>query len=320
MKISVVITVFNEEENVKPLLEKLYQSLNGIEYEVIFVDDGSTDRTVEVIKQNAWERVKVVIFNKNSGQTAAMAAGINQAMGEFIVLMDGDLQNDPADIPLLLTKIEEEHFDLVAGHRVNRQDGFILRKLPSKIANKLIRKLTGVKISDYGCSLKIFRKDIAKNMQLYGELHRFLPILAKLEGAKITEMPVRHFPRIHGTSKYGINRTFKVMSDLLLMLFFQKYFQKPMHLFGTLGILTFFAGMLINAYMGILKVFGEDIWGRPLLLLGVLLTIGGMQLVTFGVIAELIMRTYYESQSKTTYRVKEVFVGQAKPEADKVEV
>jgi glycosyltransferase involved in cell wall biosynthesis len=318
MKLSVVITVFNEQENVKPLLEKLYSSLNGIDYEVLFVDDGSIDKTVQEIKKHALDRVKLVIFNKNSGQTAAMAAGIKHAAGEYIVLMDGDLQNDPADIPLMLERIEIEDVDLIAGHRINRKDGFILRKLPSKIANMLIRKLTGVKISDYGCSLKIFRKDIAKNMKLYGELHRFLPILAKLEGAKISEMPVSHFPRIHGTSKYGINRTFKVMSDLLLMLFFQKYFQKPMHLFGTLGILTFFGGMLINFYMVVLKMFGEDIWGRPLLLLGVLLTIGGMQLITFGVIAELIMRTYYESQSKTIYTVKEIFQG--KEEVVQVEV
>lgn len=317
MKLSVVITVYNEEENIRPLLQKLYTSLEGIDYEVVFVDDGSIDRTVHEIKKHALERVKLVIFNKNSGQTAAMAAGINHAEGEYIVLMDGDLQNDPADIPLMLTKIEKENYDLIAGHRVNRKDGFILRKIPSKIANMLIRKLTGVKISDYGCSLKIFRKDIAKNMRLYGELHRFLPILAKLEGARITEMPVRHFPRIHGTSKYGINRTFKVMSDLILMLFFQKYFQKPMHLFGTLGILTFLGGMMLNLYMVVLKILGQDIWGRPLLLLAVLLTIGGMQLITFGVIAELIMRTYYESQSKTTYRVKEVFEGK---QAEKVEV
>lgn len=318
MKLSVVITVYNEEENIKPLLEKLYSSLHGIDYEVILVDDGSIDKTVEEIKKYAYYRVKAFVFNKNTGQTAAMAAGIKYASGEYIVLMDGDLQNDPADIPLMLDRIENKDIDLIAGYRVNRQDGFILRRVPSILANKLIRKLTGVKISDYGCSLKIFRKDIAKNMKLYGELHRFLPILAKLEGAKIAEMPVRHLPRIHGSSKYGINRTFKVMSDLILMLFFQKYFQKPMHFFGTMGILAFFGGMMINLYLAVLKILGQDIWGRPILLLGVLFTLGGIQLITLGIIAELIMRTYYESQSKTIYSVKEIFQG--KEEVFQVEV
>jgi hypothetical protein len=188
----------------------------------------------------------------------------------------------------------------------------IFRKLPSELANKLIRWLTGVHIHDYGCSLKIFRTDIAKNLGLYGELHRFIPVLAKMQGASITEMNVRHHPRIYGQSKYRLGRTFKVMSDLLLMLFFQKYVQKPMHLFGTLGILSFLAGCLINAYLLIEKLLGHDIWGRPLLLLGVLLVLGGIQLITFGFMAELIMRTYFESQNKTPYQIKEVFFGKSK--------
>ncbi len=309
MKVSVVITLLNEEKNVGPLLEALAKHLSGIAYELILVDDGSTDHTVDIIKDLAWDRVKLLIFNKNYGQTTAMAAGIQHAAGEYTLTMDGDLQNDPADIPMMLRKIEQEGWGLIAGRRTKRKDGMLLRKIPSKIANKLIRWLTGVNIHDYGCSLKIFRTDIAKNLGLYGELHRFIPVLAKIQGATITEVNVRHHPRIHGESKYGLGRTFRVMSDLLLMLFFQKYVQKPMHLFGTLGIFSFFAGCLINTYMLAEKLLGHDIWGRPLLLLGVLLVLGGIQLVTFGFMAELIMRTYFESQNKTPYQIKESFVG-----------
>ncbi|MFW5726940.1 MAG: glycosyltransferase family 2 protein [bacterium] len=311
MKLSLVITLYNEEENVKPLLEQVSKALEGYDYEVILVDDGSTDRTVWMVKRYANERVRLLVFNRNHGQTTAMSAGIHSAIGEYIVTMDGDLQNDPLDIPALLEKIENEGWGLVAGKRAKRKDGFILRKLPSKIANAIIRKLTGVHISDYGCSLKIFNSDIAHNLGLYGELHRFIPVLAKLQGASITEMDVRHHPRLHGKSKYGLGRTFRVISDLMLMLFFQKYVQKPMHLFGTMGILSFMAGALINLYLLVEKIMGNDIWGRPLLLLGVVLLIGGIQLITFGFMAELIMRTYFESQSKTPYRIREVFTGKA---------
>jgi len=311
MKLSLVITLYNEEDNVQPLLERIEEALSGYEYEVILVDDGSSDRTVFMVKKYAGEHVRLVIFNRNHGQTTAMAAGIHYAKGEYIVTMDGDLQNDPLDIPSMLEKIEAEGWGLVAGRREKRKDGFILRKLPSKIANSMIRKLTGVYISDYGCSLKIFRSDIAHNLGLYGELHRFIPVLAKLQGASITEMGVRHHPRIHGQSKYGLGRTFRVISDLMLMLFFQKYVQKPMHLFGTMGIISFIVGGLINFYLLIEKLLGNDIWGRPLLLLGVVLVIGGIQLITFGFMAELIMRTYFESQNKTPYRVKEVFIGKS---------
>lgn len=313
MKLSVVVTVYNEEDNVIPLCEKEYEALEGIDYELILVDDGSTDKTVENIKKVANERTKLLIFNQNYGQSTAMSAGIDAAQGEYIVTMDGDLQNDPADIPTMLAKLEESGMDVVAGVRANRQDGFVLRKFPSKIANWIIRNTTDVRLSDYGCSLRIYRSDIAKNLGLYGELHRFIPVLAKLQGARMTEVDVNHHARIHGESKYGINRTFKVMADLILMIFFQKYFKKPMHLFGGLGILTFAAGMLINIYLLVVKFgFGEDIWGRPLLLLGAILVIGGIQFITVGIIAELMMRTYFESQNKTVYRLKETFVGEAK--------
>lgn len=313
MKLSVVVTVYNEEDNVIPLCQKEYEALEGIDYELILVDDGSTDKTVENAKSVANERTKVLIFNKNYGQSTAMSAGIDIAQGEFIVTMDGDLQNDPADIPKMLQKLEESGMDVVAGVRANRQDGFVLRKFPSKIANWIIRNLTDVRLSDYGCSLRIYRRDIAKNLGLYGELHRFIPVLAKLQGAKMTEVDVNHHARIHGESKYGINRTFKVMADLILMIFFQKYLRRPMHLFGGLGIITFGLGFAIDLYLVIYKfVTGADIWGRPLLLLGSIMILAGIQFITVGIIAEIMMRTYYESQNKTVYRLKETYIGQAK--------
>jgi len=313
MKLSVVVSVYNEEDNVIPLCEKEYAALEGIDYELILVDDGSTDKTIENIKSVANDRTKLLIFNKNYGQSTAMQAGIDAAQGEFIVTMDGDLQNDPADIPHMMAKLEESGMDVVAGVRANRKDGFVLRKFPSKIANWIIRNTTDVRLSDYGCSLRIYRADIAKNLGLYGELHRFIPVLAKLQGAKMTEVDVNHHARIHGESKYGINRTFKVMADLLLMIFFQKYFRRPMHLFGGVGIITLGLGFLIDLYLVIYKfVTGADIWGRPLLLLGSIMILAGLQFITVGIIAELMMRTYFESQNKTVYRLKETFVGEAK--------
>jgi glycosyltransferase involved in cell wall biosynthesis len=237
--LSVVITVYNEEDNIQPLLKATYAALSGMDYEVILVEDGSTDRTVAEVKKYANTRTKLVIFNRNYGQTTALAAGIDQATGEYIATMDGDLQNDPTDLPGMLQKAIDEEWDVVAGRRANRKDGFVLRKIPSKIANWIIRNSTNVHLKDYGCTLRVYKADIAQNMGLYGELHRFIPVLAKQEGAKMTEVDVKHHPRIHGTSKYGLSRTFKVMSDLILMLFFQKYFQRPIHLFGGLGLLAF---------------------------------------------------------------------------------
>lgn len=311
MKLSVVVTVYNEEDNVIPLCQKEYEALEGIDYELILVDDGSTDDTIKNIKSVANSRTRLLVFNKNYGQSTAMSAGIDAANGDFIVTMDGDLQNDPADIPKMMQKLEDSGMDVVAGVRANRKDGFVLRKFPSKIANWIIRNTTDVRLSDYGCSLRIYRKDIAKNLGLYGELHRFIPVLAKLQGAKMTEVDVNHHARIHGESKYGINRTFKVMADLLLMIFFQKYFRRPMHLFGGLGIITFMLGFVIDLYLVIYKfVTGADIWGRPLLLLGSIMILAGIQFITVGIIAELMMRTYFESQNKKTYRLKEDFVGQ----------
>jgi glycosyltransferase involved in cell wall biosynthesis len=307
--LSVVITVYNEEDNIQPLLQATYAALAGMDYEIILVEDGSSDRTVAEVKKYANTRTKLLIFNRNHGQTTALAAGIDQATGQYIATMDGDLQNDPTDIPGMLQKAMDEDWDVVAGRRANRQDGFVLRKIPSKIANWVIRNTTKVYLNDYGCTLRVYKADIAQNMGLYGELHRFIPVLAKQEGAKMVEVDVKHHPRIHGTSKYGLSRTFKVMADLILMLFFQKYFQRPIHLFGGLGLLSFFLGAIINVYLLTLKLLGEDIWGRPILILGFILILGGIQLITTGIIAELIVRTYFESQDKKTYRIKSIYTG-----------
>lgn len=311
-EISVVITIFNEEGNIAPLLEAVYSALSAIDYELLLVDDGSTDRSVEKMKLLANDRTRVLVFNKNYGQTTALAGGIDHSNGKYIVTMDGDLQNDPSDIPMLLEMVRNEDWDVVAGRRANRKDGFVLRKLPSIMANWLIRHTTKVYLSDYGCSLRIYKAHIAQNMGLYGELHRFIPVLAKQEGARMTEVDVKHHPRIHGESKYGLSRTFKVIADLILMLFFQKYFQRPIHIFGTLGLFAFTGGVLINIYLLVLKIMGEDIWGRPILLVGFILLLGGVQLITTGIVAEIIVRTYYESQDKKTYTVRAIFQGDKK--------
>lgn len=309
--LSVVITIYNEEENIKPLLEQVYAALTEIDYEVILIEDGSTDGTVGEVKKYANSRTKLIIFNRNHGQTTALAAGIDMASGEYIATMDGDLQNDPSDLPMMLNKAIDEEWGVVAGRRANRKDGFVLRKIPSKIANWVIRNTTKVYLKDYGCTLRVYKAEIAQNMGLYGELHRFIPVLAKQQGAKMTEVDVKHHPRIHGESKYGLSRTFKVMSDLILMLFFQKYFQRPIHLFGGLGIISFLIGTAISFYLLIVKLLGEDIWGRPIMILGFILILGGIQLITTGIIAEIIVRTYFESQDKKTYTVKAIFQGTA---------
>ena len=309
-KLSLVITVMNEEDNIGPMIKAVGEALKDFSYEVIFVDDGSSDATVRRLRELGTAQVRTLVLKRNYGQTTAMAAGIDAARGEYIVTLDGDLQNDPADIPTMLAKLEAEGLDIVAGRRANRQDGMLLRKVPSRLANAMIRKLTGVYLYDYGCTLKIFKADEARNLGLYGQLHRFIPVLAHLQGASIGEMDVSHHPRVHGKSKYGLGRTFKVMSDLVLMIFFQKYLPRPMHLFGTLGLFTFMAGILINLYLLGEKFLGHDIWGRPLLLLGVSLVLGGIQLITFGLMAEILMRTYYESQDKKTYRIKSEFIGE----------
>ena len=304
--LSLVICVYNEEDNIAPLSERIIEALADYDFEAIFVDDGSTDSTKQRIRQINDDRFKLVELRKNYGQSSALQAGIDVADAEYIVTLDGDLQNDPIDIPMMLKKSIEEDFDVVAGVRADRKDGALLRKLPSKIANSIIRKATEVRMKDYGCTLRVYRSEIAKNLRIYGELHRFIPVLVVLEGGTITQMDVHHHARIHGTSKYGINRTLKVISDLLVMIFIKKYLQKPMHFFGAIGAILFASGTLINLYLLVLKLLGNDIWGKPLMILGILLLLGGLQIITFGFLAELQMRTYFESQSKKPYRIRRI--------------
>ena len=316
IELSVVIPVMNEEENIPPLLEAVHNALVNFDYEIILVDDGSTDGTRKKILQHADERIVLVELRKNYGQSTAMTAGIDHARGLYIAMLDGDLQNDPTDIPFMLELMKKEDWDVVAGNRKNRKDGMFLRKLPSKIANALIRRWTGVYIKDYGCTLKIFRKEIADDLEIYGELHRFIPVLAKLQGARITQVDVKHHPRKFGKSKYGINRTFKVLSDLVLMVFFRRYIQKPMHLFGTMGFISLGIGLLINFYLLVIKIMGHDIWGKPILILGLIFLLGGIQLITIGILAEISVRTYFESQDKKTYKVRKVYQSEKKQKAE----
>ncbi|MFI5186229.1 MAG: glycosyltransferase family 2 protein [Chitinophagales bacterium] len=306
-ELSVVITVKDEEENIKPLLESIRIALPEIDYEVILIDDGSQDKTKQEVLNYADDRTTLVELRKNYGQSTAMMAGIDYSTGKYIALLDGDLQNDPSDIVGMLDLLKREDWDVVAGNRKNRKDGFFLRKIPSRIANSLIRQMTGVHIKDYGCTLKIFRREIAEELNLYGELHRFIPVLAKMQGAKITQVDVKHHSRKFGRSKYGINRTFRVLSDLILLLFFRRYIQKPMHLFGTIGFISLGIGIIINLYLLVLKIMGYNIWGKPLLILGLIFLLGGIQLITIGILAEISVRTYFESQNKKTYTVRRVY-------------
>ncbi len=308
--LSVIIPIFNEVKSLSPLIDNIGNVLqqNQIPYEIICVDDGSQDGSVELLRELASSRndLIAIIFRRNYGQTPAMAAGFQYAQGKIIVTLDGDLQNDPTDIPLLIDKLEEG-YDLVSGWRKNRQDAALTRLLPSKIANWIIGQVTGVKLHDYGCSLKAYRKELLSDMNLYGELHRFLPALAYIEGAKITEIPVRHHARRYGKSKYGLGRTFRVMMDLLTIFFLKKFLTRPMHIFGLGGLILLIVGLLMGSYLTVLKIFfGLSIGHRPLLMLAVLLILTGIQLLISGLLAELIMRTYHESQQRPIYRVREI--------------
>ncbi|NDJ24234.1 glycosyltransferase [Nostoc sp. B(2019)] len=308
--VSVVVPIRDEVESLPLLLEAIASTLSAsqLNYEIICVDDGSTDGSGEFLKKEAQTRndLKAVILRRNYGQTAAMSAGFNYALGKAIVTLDADLQNDPADIPMLLAKLDEG-YDLVSGWRQKRQDGAVNRLLPSKIANWLIRRTTSVNIHDYGCSLKAYRAELVADMHLYGELHRFLPALAYIEGARITEMPVRHHARRFGRSKYGLSRTFRVLMDLLTILFMKKFLTRPMHVFGLLGLISMVSGGAIGIYLTFVKLaLGQMIGNRPLLILAVLLLVTGVQLFCFGLLAELLMRTYHESQGRPIYRVREV--------------
>ncbi|KYC40323.1 glycosyl transferase [Scytonema hofmannii PCC 7110] len=308
--VSIVVPVHDEVESLPYLLEAIASTLTATElsYEIICVDDGSSDGSAQYLKEQAQIRtdLKAVILRRNYGQTAAMSAGFNYALGKAIVTLDADLQNDPADIPVLLAKLEEG-YDLVSGWRKNRQDAALKRLLPSKIANWIIRRVTSVNVHDYGCSLKAYRAELVADMNLYGELHRFLPALAYIEGARITELPVRHHARRFGRSKYGLSRTFRVLMDLLTIYFMKKFLTRPMHVFGLLGLISMILGGAIGIYLTVIKIALQvDIGNRPLLILAVLLLVTGVQLFCFGLLAELLMRTYHESQGRPIYRVREV--------------
>jgi len=307
--ISVVVPVYNEKDNVRLLYDKIKEVMlkNGYDHEIIFVDDGSTDGTFDVLKSIAEEdkQFKVISFRRNFGQTAAMAAGFDYAHGDIIVSMDGDLQNDPEDIPRLLEKIEDG-YDVVSGWRKERQDE-PKRVFLSRVANKLISKITKVELHDYGCSLKAYKADIAKNLHMYGEMHRFIPALANIYGATITEIPVKHHPRKFGKSKYNLSRTFRVIVDLILVYFMQKFMTRPIHFFGIIGFFLALFGFLIDGYLAVEKIFfGVHIGNRPLLLLGVLLILTGVNLFGIGIISEILTRIYYESQNKKIYNIKTI--------------
>lgn len=311
MLISVVIPLLNEEENIPYLYDELNEVLSSIDdsYELIFIDDGSTDRSLELLKdlQEKDEHVVVVNFRKNFGQTAAMAAGFDYASGDVIITMDADLQNDPHDIPLLLQKIREGN-DVVTGWRYDRKDAFINRRLPSIIANKIISKTTGVNLHDYGCTLKAFRKEVIKNVKLYGEMHRFIPAIASGMGIDFTEVKVNHRPRRFGSSKYGISRTIRVVLDLLTVKFLLTYATRPIQVFGLMGVISGGIGFMIALIMTFQRQFmGVPLSDRPLLFLAVLLILIGIQFISMGLIAELQARTYHESQNKPVYFVKNVF-------------
>lgn len=310
LSLSIVVPVFNEVESVDKLIQAIATTLQQyqLNYEIICVDDGSTDKTTELLQKLARNRndLKAVILRRNYGQTPAMAAGFQQAEGNVIITLDGDLQNDPADIPELLAKLDEG-YDLVSGWRKERQDDALTRLLPSKIANWVIGKITGVQLHDYGCSLKAYRSELIADMNLYGELHRFLPALAYIEGAKIAEIPVRHHARIYGKSKYGLSRTFRVLMDLLTVFFMKKFLTRPMHVFGFFGLSATFLGTILGVYLTFIKFsLNQSIGDRPLLILAVLLILTGVQLFCFGLLAELLMRTYHESQNRPIYRIREV--------------
>ncbi|WP_299364546.1 glycosyltransferase family 2 protein [Winogradskyella sp.] len=303
--LSIVVPLYNEEGNIPQLIKNINEALEGLDYEIILVDDFSTDKTVSIIKKLKNSKVKLIELRKNYGQSSALAAGLDSALGDFIVTMDGDLQNDPKDIIPMLQKLHDEGWDVVVGIRNKRQDSF-LKKLPSKIANFLIRKATKLNIKDHGCALKVFKKEIAKELNLYGEMHRFIGLLAYLNGARVGETNVRHHHRIHGKSKYGMGRVFKVVNDILLILFQRNYLHKPLYLLGNLGILFFLIGAIINIYLLVEKIMGNDIGDRPLLILGVLLLLVGVQLFTTGIAIDLQMRTYYETQNTRPYKIKEI--------------
>jgi glycosyltransferase involved in cell wall biosynthesis len=313
IQVSVIVPLYNEEDNVFPLSTEIEQALSDFNYpwEVIFVDDGSSDATRErltEISETLGNHVSVVELQRNFGQTAAMQAGIDQARGDILVTLDGDLQNNPADIPGMVQRLIDENLDLLVGWRKDRKDNFLLRKLPSVIANYLIGRMSGVRLNDYGCSLKVYRGEIIKSVRIYGEMHRFIPawVATQTATSKIKEQVVNHRARQHGYSKYGLSRTYRVLLDLLSVYFFMSFMSRPAHFFGRIGIILGGIGGLILTYLFFVKILlGEDIGGRPLLLTGVLLLIMSIQFFCTGILGELMTRTYYESTGNKPYIIRE---------------
>ncbi len=321
--LSLVIPVYNEVENLRPLLAEITAAMQGLDltYEVIFIDDGSTDGSFALLRELSQQDCQVVAirFRRNHGQTAAFAAGFDHAQGRYILTMDADRQNNPADIPKLLAKIEEGH-DVVNGWRENRQDAFLLRKLPSYLANRLIARLSRVPLRDRGCSMRIFRAEVVRELHLYGELHRFIPEMVNFAGFTMAEVPVTHRARVAGQSKYGLSRTLRVILDLMTVLFLRRYGDRPMHLFGTVGLLFSGLGVPVLLYLVAWKAWAgltggwvgfhaAEIGNRPLLILAVLLVILGVQFLLMGLLAELLVRTYYETQNKKVYHIREIVKG-----------
>lgn len=310
--ISIVVPLYNEEESLGRLYDRLTKALAklGKDYEIIVVDDGSTDNSFQVLEKFHQQdgRLKVISFRRNFGQTAAMSAGFDHAQGEVIVTMDADLQNPPEEIGKLLEKMDEG-YDIVSGWRKDRKDKYITRRLPSKMANFLISKLTGVQLHGYGCSLKCYRKEILKNIKLYGDMHRFIPAVASSVGAKVAEVGVAHEPRRYGKSKYGLSRTLRVFLDLILVKFLLSFQTRPIQIFGLAGIIFGFFGGLFGLYLSYVRlVLQQSIGNRPLLMLSVLLLVLGVQLVMMGLLGEISMRTYFESQGKKTYIIRKQLV------------
>lgn len=309
MNLSLVIPVYNEQDNLPNLFDALYATLNTIQksWEVILVDDGSRDKSLEVLKEYAQkdpEHIRVISFRRNFGQTAAIAAGLDYSQGEIIILLDADMQNDPADIPMMLAKLDEG-YDLVSGWRKNRKDNALTRNFPSMLANSLISRVTGVYLHDYGCTLKAYRRDVLEGFRLYGEMHRFIPVYANSVGANITEVPVRHHPRKFGKTKYGLERTVKVVLDLFTVKFLVSYASKPIYLFGGAGSFLMFVSALIMLYLFVRRVFFLiAISTSPLLQMSAMFFILGFQSILLGLIAEQLVRTYHESQRKPTYTVR----------------
>ncbi len=315
--VSIVVPIYNEVDNLPDLIERIAQAMAGqpLSFELLAVDDGSKDGSRERLRELAATRpwLRPVLLARNYGQSSALQAGFDRVRGRYVVTLDADLQNEPGDIPLLLQRLETDpDVDMVSGWRKDRQDAEISRKLPSRIANKLISNATGVHLHDYGCALKAYRRPIIDRIRLYGELHRFIPSLAKEAGARITEVPVRHHARTRGVSKYGIDRTFRVILDLILIVFFMRYRQRPLHAFGGLGLWLAAPGGLILMYLLVVKLLGNDIGGRPLLLIGVMLILMGAQMIVAGLIGELLTRIYHEAGGAAQFHAEE-YVPEAAP-------